>query len=145
MQRTWGSRRFISGWRAGVSRQDTFTSSSTLPSAATSFPLISIFIVHFPFYVRPRFVNIYRPIGLEKEFGHFQTADVFFHLIFSSFGVFPFCFFLVRLALAQQTDTVHVVSPTIRYDTIRCAILTCARNPTSVSLIYRTETTTKKA
>jgi len=32
---------------------------------------------------------------------------------------------------------------TIRYDTIRDAILTCARKPTRVSLIYRTETTTK--
>ena len=33
---------------------------------------------------------------------------------------------------------------TIRYDTIRDAILTCARKPTWVSLIYRTEPTTKK-
>jgi len=33
---------------------------------------------------------------------------------------------------------------TIRYDTIRDAILTCARKPTRVSLIYRTEPTTKK-
>ena len=32
----------------------------------------------------------------------------------------------------------------LRYDTIRDAILTCARKPTLVSLIYRTETTTKK-
>ena len=32
----------------------------------------------------------------------------------------------------------------IRYDTIRHAILTCARKPTWVSLIYRTETTTKR-
>ena len=32
----------------------------------------------------------------------------------------------------------------IRYDTIRDAILTCARNPTWVSLIYRTQPTTKK-
>ena len=32
----------------------------------------------------------------------------------------------------------------IRYDMIRDAILTCARKPTWVSLIYRTETTTKK-
>ena len=32
----------------------------------------------------------------------------------------------------------------IRHDTIRDAILTCARKPTWVSLIYRTETTTKK-
>ena len=31
----------------------------------------------------------------------------------------------------------------VRYDTIRDAILTCARKPTWVSLIYRTETTTK--
>jgi len=33
---------------------------------------------------------------------------------------------------------------TIRYDTIRDAILTCARKPTRLSLIYRMETTTKK-
>jgi len=33
----------------------------------------------------------------------------------------------------------------IRYDTIRGAILTCARKPTSVGLIYRTETTTKNS
>ena len=33
---------------------------------------------------------------------------------------------------------------TIRYDTIRDAIFTCARKPTWVSLIYRTEPTTKK-
>ena len=32
----------------------------------------------------------------------------------------------------------------IRYDTIRDAILTCARKPTQVRLIYRTEPTTKK-
>ena len=31
----------------------------------------------------------------------------------------------------------------IRYDTIRDAILTCARKPTQVGLIYRMETTTK--
>ena len=33
---------------------------------------------------------------------------------------------------------------TIRYDTIRDAILTCTQKPTWVSLIYRTEPTTKK-
>ena len=37
----------------------------------------------------------------------------------------------------------YAVPPTIRYDTIRDAILTCARKPTLVGLIYRTETTTK--
>jgi len=31
----------------------------------------------------------------------------------------------------------------VRYDTIRDAILTCARKPTWIGLIYRTETTTK--
>jgi len=30
------------------------------------------------------------------------------------------------------------------YDTIQYSILTCARKPTRVSLIYRTETTAKK-
>ena len=33
---------------------------------------------------------------------------------------------------------------TIRYDTVRDAILTCAQKPTRVSLIYGTEPTTKK-
>ena len=32
----------------------------------------------------------------------------------------------------------------LRYDTIRDAILTCARKPTWISLIYRTQPTTKK-
>jgi len=41
--------------------------------------------------------------------------------------------------------TVEEVDGWIRYvDTIRYAILTCARKPTLASLIYRTETTTKK-
>ena len=35
-------------------------------------------------------------------------------------------------------------APAIRYDTIRDASLTCARKPTWVSLIYRTEPTSKK-
>ena len=104
------------------------------------------FNIYSPFSVLcPPAVRKYLPTYRERIRSFPDCRDVFFHLIFSSFGVFPFCFFLVRLALAQQTDTVHVVSPTIRYDTIRGAILTCARNPTSVSLIYRTETTTKKA
>ena len=40
----------------------------------------------------------------------------------------------------QQTRSTH---DTIRYDTIRDAVLTCAQNPTRVSLIYSTETRTK--
>jgi len=42
----------------------------------------------------------------------------------------------------RQTDT-RPFYKTL-YDTIRDAILTCARKPTRVSLIYRTEPTTKK-
>ena len=38
----------------------------------------------------------------------------------------------------------HSQLHTIRYDTIRDAFLTCAQKPTRVSLIYRTESTTKK-
>ena len=46
------------------------------------------------------------------------------------------------------TISVHIIpSGTLighKYDTIRDAILTCARKPTEVRLIYRTEPTTKK-
>jgi len=44
----------------------------------------------------------------------------------------------------HTADPLSLVCHTIRYDTIRDAILTCARKPTRVSLIYRTEPTTKK-
>jgi len=47
-----------------------------------------------------------------------------------------------------QTDGVNwaysMMSSASRYDTIRDAILTCARKPTRVGLIYRTEPTTEK-
>jgi len=36
-----------------------------------------------------------------------------------------------------------VAAPTRPYDTIQDAILTCARKPTRIGLIYRTETTTE--
>ena len=42
-----------------------------------------------------------------------------------------------------RPDALPAAQPTT-YDTIRDAILTCARKPTWVSLIYRTEPTTKK-
>ena len=45
---------------------------------------------------------------------------------------------------AKARSSIVVAYVTIRYDTIRDAILTCARKPTRVSLIYRTEPTTKK-
>ena len=41
----------------------------------------------------------------------------------------------------HRSCTVTFILP---YDTIRDVILTCARKPTRVSLIYRTEPTTKK-
>ena len=43
--------------------------------------------------------------------------------------------------LTQPSSSVRY--DTIRYDTIRDVILTCTRKPTWVSLIYRTEPTTK--
>ena len=47
-----------------------------------------------------------------------------------------------KKSMASQADG---ASARIRYDAIRDAILTCARKPTRVSLIYCTETTTKKS
>ena len=55
--------------------------------------------------------------------------------------------FLDALERAGQRfirDELQPHRDTIRYDTIRDAILTCARKPTWVSLIYRTQPTTKK-
>ena len=50
-------------------------------------------------------------------------------------------------AIADVRGIVDALTPrrldTIRYDTIRDAILTCARKPTRVGVIYRTETTTE--
>jgi len=59
-----------------------------------------------------------------------------------------FPFFLPHGVYSLGTAIVLQQSPTPgdnflshrRYDTIRDAILTCARKPTRVSLIYRTET-----
>jgi len=45
------------------------------------------------------------------------------------------------LPVSTQRSVGHTY--TIRYDTIRDVILTCARKPTWVGSIYRTETTTK--
>ena len=44
------------------------------------------------------------------------------------------------------TELLRISDATVtkRYDTIRYAVLTCARKPTQVSLIYRTEPTTKE-
>ena len=43
----------------------------------------------------------------------------------------------------RAVDIEPSMNDTIRYDTIRDVILTCARKPTWIGLIYRTETTTK--
>ena len=57
-------------------------------------------------------------------------------------------FAAVRLTRPSQRTlprTMTMATPTkIRYDTTRDAILTCAQKLTCVSLIYHTETTTKK-
>ena len=46
--------------------------------------------------------------------------------------------------LPMTNSALIYVTIRYRYDTIRDAILTCARKPTLVSLIYPTEPTTKK-
>ena len=51
---------------------------------------------------------------------------------------------LTSTIVPSNVQTSNKTAHTIRYDTIRDAILTCARKPTRVSLIYRTEPTTKK-
>ena len=48
-----------------------------------------------------------------------------------------------RLLCRPNTSNRDIRYDTIRYDTIRDAISTCAQKPTRVSLIYRTEPTTK--
>ena len=51
---------------------------------------------------------------------------------------------LMRSQVARGKSARRQWHTRIRYDTIRDAILTCARKPTWVSLIYRTQPTTKK-
>jgi len=54
----------------------------------------------------------------------------------------------VRLSVTSRYSvetTGQIVLVLAWYDTIRDAILTCARKPTWVTLIYRTEPTTKKS
>jgi len=50
----------------------------------------------------------------------------------------------VRYRRRKTSHCRGCASRSIRYDTIRDAVLTCARKPTWVSLTYRTETTTKR-
>jgi len=52
---------------------------------------------------------------------------------------------IMKRAAFHWTDVISVIFrfAMLRYDS-RCYILTCARKPTSVILIYRTEPTTKK-
>ena len=51
---------------------------------------------------------------------------------------------LPRVPLHYTTGNTTLVYKQNRYDTIRDAILMCARKPTRASLIYHTEPTTKK-
>ena len=51
---------------------------------------------------------------------------------------------LMRSQVARGKSARRQWHTRIRYDTIRDAILRCARKPTWVSLIYRTQPTTKK-
>ena len=66
-------------------------------------------------------------------------------LIFALLLLFAVC---LKIQLSSQTEKTgnrkKEGKDRIRYDTIRDAILTCARKPTWVGLIYRKEPTTKK-
>ena len=48
-------------------------------------------------------------------------------------------FLCVSTSEAEPPPLLHITTLTTAYDTIRDAILTCARKPTRVSLIYRTD------
>ena len=52
----------------------------------------------------------------------------------------PTCTKVCRVV--ENPSYIHIIRILLRYDTIRDAILTCARKPTRVSLIYRTHTHT---
>jgi len=52
------------------------------------------------------------------------------------------CFWCIQYTTAYKA--LYLSTAELRYDTTRDAILTCARKPTWVSLIYRTGPTTKK-
>ena len=73
----------------------------------------------------------------ETDFGLLLQMDGRFACWFWS--IFNMLIYGVNYAVALTTNAMLTA-----YDTIRDAILTCARKPTWVSLIYRTEPTTKK-
>ena len=66
----------------------------------------------------------------------------FTHFLERSIKIVLFCSVLILNIVFKGTHIYDTID--WRYDTIRDAILTCARKPTRVSLIYRTEPTTKK-
>jgi len=73
-----------------------------------------------------------------------QSSDSISHKIFSYFPFNPNVYH--RSLLSHRYDDIDVLTSRdvrTQYITIRDAILTCARKPTWVGLIYRTKTTTK--
>ena len=55
------------------------------------------------------------------------------------------CVRVVKLEMRDNVlERVRIIDSLVRHDTIREAILTCAQKLTKVSLIYRTETKTRK-
>ena len=72
--------------------------------------------------------------------GQLATADTWFGTCRTS----SFCIVAWQLTRRIARSLGDSWASCLRYDTIRDAILTCARKPTWVSLIYRTEPTTIK-
>jgi len=61
-----------------------------------------------------------------------QMANSYYAQLLDEFG---------NIVGSDEAQNVHTM--VVDHDTIRDAVLTCARKPTRVGLIYRTETTTK--
>ena len=83
------------------------------------------------------------PICTVPHLQYFNRAARFFGLHGSARPRRYLGRFVAGLSNTHTQTNTHTHTHT-RYDTIRDAILTCARKPTRVSLIYRTEPTTKK-
>jgi len=86
---------------------------------------------------RNRFVNRYGETGnYPRQMFRWFVSSVWVYFL----RLFNVCLLYLFIVLSCR---IRWWNKAVRYDTIRDAILTCARKPTWVSLIYRTETTTK--
>ena len=88
-------------------------------------------------------ITTYHHRGCQSELLYNRYWRLLFTVLFGSRNEWH-ADIMMGLQYTRRLGTSVAVGCMLRYDTIRDAILTCARKPTRVSLIYRTETTTKK-